>query len=190
MKYIKLFEAFEEDFEVSHQPDRKEEPNPNGIQVGDSVNSYRGMGEVVSIDGEFAKVKLHNSKENIATVPLFSLTKIDKAQIQSHKVRDTQQDLQQLVDTAQDYYNYLKTEAEYVESDEEFAAKVDSEKLYELLEEILIDVMALFRNDNSTGEYREYSELVSIFALLADVLVSIYPEYTEKVDTLYSHFPG
>ena len=79
---------------------------------------------------------------------------------------------------------------EYVESDEEFATKVDAEKIYELLEEILIDVMALFRNDNSTSEYREYSELVSLYSLLADVLVTIAPEYTEKVDTLYSHFPG
>jgi hypothetical protein len=68
--------------------------------------------------------------------------------------------------------------------------KVDAEKIYELLEETLIDVMALFRNDNSTSEYREYSEIVSIFSLLADALVSIAPEYTEKVDTLYAHFPG
>lgn len=190
MKYIKLFENFEEDFEVSHRPDQKEEPNPNNIQVGDSVTSYRGMGEVVSIEGEFAKVKLHNSKENVATIPLFSLNKIDKEQIQSHKVRDTQADLQSLVTALQDYYDYLKNEAEYVESDEEFAAKVDAEKIYELLEETLIEVMALFRNDNSTSEYREYSEIVSLFSLLADALVSIAPEYTEKVDTLYSHFPG
>ena len=49
MNYIKLFENFEEDFEVSHRPDQREEPNPNNIQVGDSVTSYRGMGEVVSI---------------------------------------------------------------------------------------------------------------------------------------------
>ena len=190
MKYIKLFENFEEDFEVSHRPDQKEEPNPNNIQVGDSVTSYRGMGEVVSINGDFAKVKLHNSKENIATVPLFSLNKIDKEQIQSHKVRDTQADLQSLATALQDYYDYLKNEAAYVESDEEFAAKVDAEKIYELLEETLIDVMALFRNDNSTSEYREYSEIVSLFSLLADALVSISPEYTEKVDTLYAHFPG
>lgn len=190
MKYVKLFEEYDENFKVSHRPDRNEQSNPNNIQVGDSVTSYRGMGEVVSIDGEFAKIKLHNSKENVATIPLFSLNKIDKEQIQSHKVRDTQADLQSLVNTAQDYYDYLNNEAEYVESDEEFASKIDAEKLYELLEEILIDVMALFRNDNSTSEYREYSELVSLFALLADVLITIDPEYTERVDTLYSHFPG
>ena len=190
MKYIKLFENFEEDFEVSHRPDQKEEPNPNNIQVGDSVTSYRGMGEVVSIEGDFAKVKLHNSKKNVATVPLFKLNKIDKEQIQSHKVRDTQADLQSLATALQDYYDYLKNEAEYVESDEEFAANVDAEKIYELLEEALIEVMALFRNDNSTSEYREYSEIVSLFSLLADVLISIAPEYTEKVDTLYAHFPG
>jgi hypothetical protein len=190
MKYIKLFEDFEDNFEISYRPDRKEEPNPNNIQVGDSVKSYRGMGEVVAIEGEYAKVKLHNSKENIATVPLFSVEKIDKSEIESHKVRDTQADLQSLLNSAQDYYDYLKTEAEYVESDEEFAAKVDAEKIYELLEEILIDVMALFRNDNSTSEYREYSELVSVYSLLADVLITIAPDYKEKVDTLYAHFPG
>jgi hypothetical protein len=190
MKYIKLFEDFEDDFEITHQPDRKEDPNPNNIQVGDSVTSYRGMGEVLSIEGDSAKVKLHNSKENVATIPLFSLNKIDKNQIQSHKVRDTQADLQSLVTALQDYYDYLKNEAEYVESDEEFAAKVDAEKIYELLEEILIDVMALFRNDNSTSEYREYSELVSMYSLLADALTAIAPEYKEKVDTLYAHFPG
>jgi hypothetical protein len=190
MKYIKLFEDFKDDFEISHQPDRKEDANPNGIEVGDSVNSYRGMGEVVSIEGESAKVKLHNSKENVVTIPLFSLEKIDKGEIKSHKVRDTQADLQALLTAAQDYYNYLKTESEYVESDEEFVAKVDAEKIYELLEEILIDVMALFRNDNSTSEYREYSELVSMYSLLADALTAIAPEYKEKVDTLYAHFPG
>ncbi len=190
MKYIKLFEDFEDNFEISYRPDRKEEPNPNNIQVGDSVKSYRGMGEVVAIEGEYAKVKLHNSKENIATVPLFSVEKIDKSEIESHKIRDTQADLQSLLNSAQDYYDYLKTEAEYVESDEEFAAKVDAEKIYELLEEILIDVMALFRNDNSTSEYREYSELVSVYSLLADVLITIAPDYKEKVDTLYAHFPG
>ena len=190
MKYIKLFETFEEEFELSTRPDQAENPNPNNIQVGDSVKSYRGMGEVVQVEGEFAKVKLHNSMQNTATVPLFSLTKIDSSEIGSHKVRDTQADLAQLVDSATAYYDYLKTEAEYVESDEELAAKVDAQKLYELLEEILIDVMAMFKNDNSTGEYREYSELVSLFSLLADFLITIDPSYTDQVDTLYANFPG
>ena len=190
MKYVKLFETFEEEMTLSHKPQGQENPNPNSIQVGDSVESYRGMGEVIEINGEQAKVKLHNSKQNIANVPLFALTKIDQAKINSHKIRDTRETLTELVNSATDYFNYLKTEAEYSEDEEEFASKVNPEKLYELLEEILIDVMATVKNDRSAVEYEEYSNLVSIFAILADTLINVYPEYAEKIDTIYANFPS
>lgn len=191
-QYVKLFEAFEEEFEPEFELTTKEpgEEPTYDFKVGDTVTSYRGMGEIVEIEGDFAKVKLHNSKQNVATVPLSSLNAIDKSQIDAHKVRDTQAELASILSNTQDYYDYLKNEAEYVETEEEFATKVNAEKLYEFLEEILIDVMAMFRNDNSTSEYIEYSEIVSLFSLLSDVLVTIDPSYTEKVDTLFANFPG
>lgn len=190
MKYLKLFEAFDDEFELSTRSDQPQNQNPNAIKVGDSVKSYRGMGEVVEIEGEFAKVKLHNSMQNIARVPLFSLTKIDSGEIASHKVRDTQAELKELVDTAKAYYDYLKNEAEYSESEEEFHSKVNTEKVLEMLEEILVDVISMFRNDNSTAEYQEYSELVSLFAIFADLLVKVDPSYTDRVDAMYASFPG
>ena len=191
-RYIKVFESFEEEFQPEFTLTTREptERPAYDFGIGDHVTSYRGIGEIVGIEGDFAKVKLHNSKNNIASVPLSSLNKIDKSQIDAHTVRDTQRDLKAMLGQVQDYYGYLQTEADYADSDEDLASRINSEKLYAFLEEVLIDVMAMFRNDNSTREYIEYSELVSIFSLMADVLVTLDPSYTDKVDTLFANFPG
>lgn len=190
VKHISLFEEFEEEMTLSQRPSVDEDPNPNSIQVGDAVNSYRGMGEVVEVDGTYATIRLHNSKQNLAKVPLFAITKIDPSQISSHKIRDTRQALIDLVSSIEDYYAYIENEAEYSESEEEFLSKINAEKLYELLEEVLIDAMATVRNDNAAVEYEEYSRLVSVFAELSNVLIMVDPSYAEKVDTLYANFPG
>jgi hypothetical protein len=64
-----------EEFELHHR--EPVEQQTFDFKVGDAVNSYRGLGKIVSISGDFAKVQLHNSKQTIATVPLSSLKKVE-----------------------------------------------------------------------------------------------------------------
>jgi hypothetical protein len=181
MKHIKIFEEFEPDFDGG---------SANELSVGDSVNSYRGLGEIVEITGDIATVRLHNSKQNTARVPLTSLTKVSSTEIGSHKVRNTRSELSKLLSSAQDYYDYLRTECEYVETPEELEGQIDAEKLYDFLQDTTIEVMSMFKNDNSTGEYDEYSELVTMIASLTDLLVTVDPSYSERIDVLHAHFPS
>lgn len=188
MKYVKLFEEYEGEIGLSERPGK--DPNPNGIQVGDTVSSYRGMGEVISIDGETAQVKLHTSGQETVSIPLFSLDRVEKERVESHRIRKTQEELSTILNNLRERYAYLENEAEYCEDDEEFESRVNFEKLYELLEETLIEVMAIVKNDASAFSYREYAEVATGFSMLADILVTFAPEYKAKVGVLYSHFPA
>jgi hypothetical protein len=69
----------------------------------------------VGIPSSVEQFKLAGSAEVLQNTiqQMQLLDKIDKGEIESHKVRDTQADLQALLDAAQDYYDYLKTEADY-----------------------------------------------------------------------------
>jgi hypothetical protein len=99
MKHLKLYEEFDLDRFLDNPEKELADDNSPEINVGNYVDSYRGKGQVLDIDSDFAKVELHNSKGNIVKVPVFALTKISHEDLTSAKVGDSQAELAELVST-------------------------------------------------------------------------------------------
>lgn len=186
MKYIKLFE----EMELIQRDDAQSTEPAQTFNVGDTVESYRGKGKIVEIDGDFAKVQLKNSKDQVVRVPVFSLTLIGQEDLDQLTIRDTQSELQDLVDAAQQYYDYLQSESEYSDSDEEMFSRVNIDKILDFMEEALVEILSIRRNDNAVSDYDEYHKLLNLIATLADAVVSANPEYSDRVDGILANFPN
>ena len=137
MKHVKLFEDFDLD-RFLQDPDSefaKNEDNPE-LEPGDWVESYRGNGQLLSIDGEFARVKLTGSRETIAKVPVFALKKIKKSSVNT-EMPDTQGELRQIADQVAQYLNILDGDDDL---DSEMSS-VNPDAVVNFLQDILIDIM-------------------------------------------------
>lgn len=186
MKYIKLFEEMELVKRDDFQP---EEPS-NNFKEGDLVDSYRGKGTIIELDGDFAKIQLKNSKDQIVRVPLFALSPIEQADLDQLTIRDTKAELQDMLDSAQHYYDYIKSSAEYADSDEEMFSQINVESVLDFIEDTLVEILSIKRNDNAVVDYEEYHTLLNLIAALADVIVSAKPEHSDRIDTILANFPG
>lgn len=186
MKYIKLFE----EMELIHRDDVQPGEPSHNFKEGDLVDSYRGKGTIIELENDFAKIQLKNSKDQIVRVPIFALTQISQDDLDQLNIRDTQAELQDLVDSAQQYYDYIQNAAEYAESDEEVFSQVNVEPMLDFMEEALVEVLSIRRNDNAVSDYEEYHKLINLIASLADVIVSSNPEYSERVDGILANFPN
>lgn len=186
MKYIKLFE----EMELVQRDDFQPETPSHNFKEGDLVDSYRGKGTIIELGEDFAKVQLKNSKDQVVRVPLFALTPIEQADLDQLNIRDTQAELSELVGSAQHYYDYIKSSAEYADSDEEMFAQINVDSVLDFIEEALIEVLSIRRNDNAVSDYDEYHTLINLLATLADLVVSAKPEYTDRVDNILANFPN
>lgn len=186
MKYIKLFEEMELIQRDDVQPS---EPSHN-FKEGDLVDSYRGKGTIVELDDDFAKVQLKNSKDQVVRVPIFSLTPIGQEDLDTLNIRDTQAELQDLVDSAQQYYDYIEGAAEYSDSDDDFFGQINVEPILDFMEEALVEILSIRRNDNAVTDYEEYHKLINLLATLADVIVNSNPEHSDRIDNILANFPN
>lgn len=186
MKYIKLFE----EMELINKDDFQPEKPSHEFKEGDLVNSYRGKGTIIEIDQDFAKVRLKNSKGQIVKVPVFALEPIEQSDLDQLNIRDTQAELSDLVDSAQQYYDYIKNAAEYADSDEEMFGQINIDSILDFVEEALVEVLSIRRNDNAVSDYDEYHTLINLLASLADVIVNAKPEYSDRVDNILANFPN
>ncbi len=186
MKYIKLFE----EMELVQKDDFQPEEQSYNFKEGDLVDSYRGKGTIIELEDDFAKVQLKNSKDQVVRVPLFALTQIGQEDLDQLNIRDTQAELQDLVDSAQQYYDHIKNTAEYTDSDEELFSQIKVEPILDFVEEALIEVLSIRRNDNAVSDYEEYHTLLNLLATLADFIVSVKPEHSDRVDNILANFPN
>lgn len=186
MKYIKLFEEMEFNRRDDVQPGK---PSHN-FKEGDLVDSYRGKGTIIKIEDDFAQIKLKNSKDQVVRVPIFALTPIDQEDLDKLNIRDTQAELQELVDFAQQYYDYLEGESKYSDSDEDFFGQINVDRILEFMEETLVEVLSIRRNDKAVSEYDEYHTLINLLASLADVIVNAKPEHSNRIDGILASFPN
>jgi hypothetical protein len=58
------------------------------------------------------------------------------------------------------------------------------------VEEALIEVLSIRRNDNAVSDYEEYHTLLNLLATLADFIVSVKPEHSDRVDNILANFPN
>jgi hypothetical protein len=162
MKHVKLFEDFDLD-KFLQDPDSefaKNEDNPE-LEPGDWVDTYRGHGQLLSIDGEFAKIKFTGSNGTIAKVPVFSLKKIKKSSVNT-EMPNTEAEVKQLADQVTNYVNII--EDDDLESE---PAQINANSALDFLEDILLDIISLQKKDPDTTRVSAYSDLMNGVSVLA-----------------------
>lgn len=187
MKYIKLFEEFDLDKFMENPEgylDQTADETDNGeIEEGSCVTSYRGNGRVLSFDDkkEFAKVALFNSLKEIATVPFFSLKKVKCTEV-NLPIEDVTKDLKQI---QADVLKY--TEIVHPEMDES-PEHVNAEAILNFVQEVLVDVLSMYKKDPKVTARVEYSDIVNGIALLADLARNEDPSIDDQIESILQKF--
>jgi hypothetical protein len=168
MSYIKTFEKFETDsFDKSP------------IQPGDYVTSYRGNGQLIEFDGEFAKIRLLDSSNRTVKVPVFAVSKIDKPDLEDQPA--TVEELKALYADVQHYVKIVD------EIDQDYGS-VRPEKLVEFMEDILIDVIRLQQKDRNTYFLEEYDYILDGIANIANHTKQRDPSLASHIDKILDKF--
>ena len=182
MKHVKLFEDFDLD-RFLQDPDSefaKNEDNPE-LEPGDWVDSYRGPGQLLSIDDEFARVKLTGSRETIAKVPVFALKKIKRSSVNT-EMPDTQGELRQIADQVAQYVNILDGDDDL---DSEMSS-VNPDAVVNFLQDILIDIISISRKDPDATLSPEYREMGAGISMLAHSART--GQNDEQIDSILNKF--
>jgi hypothetical protein len=194
MKHLKLYEEFDLDRFLDNPEKELADDNSPEINVGNYVDSYRGKGQVLDIDSDFAKVELHNSKGNVVKVPVFALTKISHEDLTSTSVGDSKAELADLVSQARQYNDYLESTEDYDNDDEEdgvySASQVNFDTLLAFIQDTTIEVISIKNNDSAYDTYSEYHELINLVGLIAGAIQRARPDLAEEVDAALDNFPG
>jgi hypothetical protein len=159
------------------------------IVEGDYVNSYRGVGQVLSIDNDFIRVQLIDGPKSIVKVPRELVTKIAKADAMqiAQLLTNTRKDLEEISSDLQDYLDTM------ISTDDDETKEIisgDIESSVNYLESILIDVIGLQKKDSYATSYPQYSHLVSIIATFAHLILETTEddEIQKRVDTILDKF--
>lgn len=195
MKHVKLYEEFDLDRFLENPEKELADDNSPEINVGNYVDSYRGKGQVLDIDSDFAKVELHNSKGQIVKVPVFALTKISHDDLTSTEVGDSQAELADLVSQARQYNDYLDSTEDYdntedEESDVYSASQVNFDTLLAFIQDTVVEVISIKNNDSAYDTYSEYHELINLVGSIAGAIQKMRPDLADEVDAALDNFPG
>lgn len=189
MKHVRLYENFDLDAFMKDPDSFFHNDDSPEIEIGDYVNSYRGVGQVLSIEGDFVKVQLIDGPKTIVRVPrelILKVSKADALQI-SQSLTNTRSELDLLSSDLQDYLDTM------VSTDDEETKEIitgDLESSVKYLEDILIEVIGLQKKDSYTTSYPQYSNLVSLIATFAHLILESTEEeeIQKRVDVILDKF--
>jgi len=188
LKHIKLYEEFDLDAFMSNPEEYFHNDESDEIELGDYVTSYRGIGQVISMDSDFIKLQLIDGPKSVVKVPSDMAKKIKKTEAMeiASKLPSTQNELKSLSDELANYIEVITTTND--DDTETISGNLTSSVDY--LEEILIDVISLTQKDTYTTYYREYADLVSGIAYLAHSIIekSADDSLKNRVDVILDKF--
>lgn len=189
MKHIRLYENFDLDAFMKDPDSYFHNDDSPEIEEGDYVSSYRGVGQVLSMNGDFIKVQLIDGPKSIVRVPrelVIKVAKADALQI-AQSLTNTRQELEELASDLQDYMDTMVST-----NDEETKEVIsgDLQASVKYLEDILIDVLGLHKKDSYTTSYPQYSQLVSQIAIFAHLILESTDDedIQNKVDVILDKF--
>jgi len=179
LKYTKLFEEFDLDKFMENPEEHYGNSEEGEIEEGDWVTSYRGTGQVLKMDKDFARVELTGSKRHIVMVPVFALKKMKRPETENDF--DTKE---KLAEISQSLNQYIET----VTPDEDSRLN-NPEAVVDWVEsELLLDVISLSKRDPDTGSYPEYDSIVTQVALLMDIAMESDPDLSERAEAVLDKF--
>lgn len=189
MKHIRLYENFDLDAFMKDPDSYFHNDDSPEIEIGDYVSSYRGVGQVLNMEADFVKVQLIDGPKTIVRVPrelILKVSKADALQI-AQSLTNTRQELDGLTSDLQDYLDTM------VSTDDDETKEIitgDLEASVKYLEDILIEVIGLQKKDSYTTSYPQYSQLVSLIATFAHLILETAQdeEIQNKVDAILDKF--
>ncbi len=149
-----------------------DDSNPE-IEIGDWVTSYRGPGQLLTINNDIARVQLISGSSAIVLVPFSALSKITKEQAAkiSKDLPDTQKEIKKM---STDMEAIMKAS---VSDDEETGEEIftgNLDKTLAYLEDFLVDMIDMKNKDPYSPYYKEYgvftSQLTGICYLILDFI--------------------
>ncbi len=189
MKHIKLYESFDLDAFMKDPDSYFHDDSSPEIIEGDYINSYRGVGQVLSMDNDFVKIQLIDGPKSIIRVPRELINKIAKADAMqiAKSLTNTRKELEELSSDLQDYLDTMSS------TDDEETREIisgDIESSINYLESILIDVIGLHKKDSYTTSYPQYSQFVSLIATFAHLIIENTedPVIQGRVDVILDKF--
>lgn len=143
------------------------------IVEGDWVTSYRGPGQLLSINNDIARVQLISGSSAIVFVPFSALSKITKAQATqiSNDLPNTQKEIKEMSAEMESIIKASVSEDDET-GEEIFIGNID--KTISYLEDFLVDMIDLKNKDPYSPYYKEYgaftSQLTGICYLVLDFI--------------------
>ena len=181
MKYIKIYEEFDLD-RFMQDPDaefQRNEENPE-IEPGDYVTSYRGPGQVIDMDSNFAKIELLDSSKKIVRVPLDLITKTKKVDV----YQDNKSHAEEIAELGEEVRQY----AEIVSPDGEDPMNVNSGAIAGFIENTLIDILRMYKKDKNVTYLPGYEKVVNGIAILADIAEQADPSSSDRIQAALEKF--
>ena len=147
------------------------------IEEGDYVDSYRGKGQVIELNGDFARIQLVGSAGTVVKIPRFSLKKIS-APANVNPTIDSHPELKDMAETMTEYLGFL----------EEDPKAINLRAAEELLQTILVDIINLQKQDPSVARTKEFDVIWHGAVNLGSKMVDVSPGLKDDVDVILSKF--
>jgi hypothetical protein len=168
MKNLKIYEDFDLDKFMEDPYGNIHDDDSPEIEVGDYITSYRGIGQVLSIDDPFLRVQLISPSGSTVKIPIENSSKIKKEEAEI-AIKNTPKTTEEIQKLEKDIEYYMEKIGAY-EEDEVYLNNVDS--AMEFLENMLVDTIGIVKKDPYATYHKEYSTLIFGFSAIEDAILN------------------
>jgi hypothetical protein len=184
MRHIKIYEDFDLD-KFLEDPSREIHGDDDVIDIGSYVNSYRGPGQVIDLDGNFWVIQpIGSSSDRSFRIPKESAEKMKLEDAQklvsaSSSASNTKAEIDKINSDVEDFM-----EGSISDEDGEWKYRGNLNTAIEFIEEIVVDLYSLNKRDSNMKFTDSFAKLISNLAILFDNIVEASEDKAEMEDTI------
>jgi len=184
MRHIKIYEDFDLD-KFLEDPSREIHGDDDVIDIGSYVNSYRGPGQVIDLDGNFWVIQpIGSSSDRSFRIPKESAEKMKLEDVQklvsaSSSASNTKAEIDKINSDIEDFM-----EGSISDEDGEWKYRGNINTAIEFIEEIVVDLYSLNKRDSNMKFTDSFAKLISNLAILFDNIVEASEDKVEMEDTI------
>jgi len=184
MRHIKIYEDFDLD-RFLEDPYREIHGDDDVIDIGSYVNSYRGPGQVIDLDGNFWVIQpIGSSSDRSFRIPKESAEKMKLEDAQklvsaSSSASNTKAEIDKINSDVEDFM-----EGSISDEDGEWKYRGNLNTAIEFIEEIVVDLYSLNKRDSNMKFTDSFAKLISNLAILFDNIVEASEDKAEMEDTI------
>jgi hypothetical protein len=178
MKHLIIFENFDLD-KFLNNPEDYIHDETEEVGVGSYVETYRGRGQIIGETPEFWILDPMDSSNKNFKVPKDLVSKLSSEEVKDIKSKssssvNTQNELKSLSHSVEDF-----TENSVNDEDGEFKYRGNIQTALDFINDLVVDLVSLHGRDQNMKYYKEFDQLVSLIAILADNILESSPNQDE-----------